>query len=86
MKTAKYQVEVEHTKLRETHEFPKLLIDKSSGFIVLFKTNCEGTIVAHLSNGSNRFFGTCFDNWDIDTFETFNGSIIIGNSYSGDSE
>lgn len=58
--------------------FPQLRISKTSGFIVLFVSEMEGTVVLPAKNGCTSL-GHYSKGWSPGFFEPYSGSLTLTN-------
>lgn len=54
--------------------FPKMMVSRTSGSVVLFRDNGYGVV---LSSWDDRHIGTFCDYLDFSVFEDFDGSVTI---------
>jgi hypothetical protein len=59
------------------YEFPKLMVNKITGTIVLFET--EGRGVALVGHADLECLGDFSKNWNMDNFTDYHGMITIEN-------
>jgi len=64
-------------KETEKSEYPKLMISKTNGQIVLFEEREKGTVV--YAGTSNNDLGWTSDVWIMDCFEDFYGEVTLSN-------
>ena len=61
----------------EENEYPRLMIDKEQSIIVLFIGKGNGIVVNSASKGF--FTGNSDDDWNMDYFTNYNGTVTLEN-------